>query len=232
MKKLLLMALSMCVMVSVSYAQEGSGAPKEKKEKRLSPEEKAKMREYYETKVYPVKKAAHDKLMASLSDADRTFLMSKQGEHKGLKEQMKAAKKEIRQLEKSGADEATVKAKRKEVKKPLRADYKALKEELQPFMERNKRLIESQYAAIKDNKDIWQDDRGRMLDDFLSDKAKEKRDAKQKAKKEKQAAMDPDKAKERAEKRDQNRMLRFVLWNGQMKPVKEGKKKGGKKGKQ
>ena len=227
MKKLLLMALSMCVMVSFSYAQEGSGEPK--KEKRLSAEEKAEMRAYYETKVYPVKKAAYDKMMASLSGEDREFLMSKQAEKKSLKEQMRAAKKEVRQLEKSGADEAAVKAKKKEVKKPLRADYKALKESMKPFMERNMKLIESQYATIKDNKDLWVDDRERMLDEFLSDDAKAKRDAKKQAKSDKQAA-NPDKAADRAAKKEQNKMLSFVLWDGEMKKVKEGKKKGGKRG--
>lgn len=231
MKKLLLIALSMCVMVSVSYAQEGSGEPKkERKEKRLSAEEKAEMREYYETKVYPVKKAAYDKMMASLSGEDREFLMSKQAEKKSLKEQMRAAKKEIRQLEQSGADEATVKAKRKEVKKPINQQYKELKKLMQPFIERNMKLIESQFASIKDNKDLWTYDREKMLDEFLSDKAKEKRDAKQKAKSEKQAA-NPEKAAERAEKREKRRMLNFVLWDGEMKPVKQGKKRGGKKSK-
>jgi hypothetical protein len=214
MKKSILITLAFSLIVTLGFAQ---------KSDKLTKEEKAEMRAYYETKVYPVKKEAHDQFMKGLSADDKSFLESKRAEKKAIHKESRTAQKELKALRKEGKEKEELKAARKTAMEPIREKQKALAVSMKPFMERNRDLIETSIAPIKDNQDMWKDDKDAMLDDFLSEEDNAKRDAK-KAKKAKKSAKKPaDKANKGVEKKK----LSFVLWSGEMKK-KQPKKKGGK----
>jgi hypothetical protein len=214
MKKSILITIAFSLIVSIAFSQ---------KTTKLSKEEKAEMRTYYEEKVYPVKKQAHDKFLAGLSAEDKAFLETKRGEKKAMQKEARGAKKDLKALRDAGKSKEELKAARKTAMAPIKAKQKEFAVSMQPFMERNKGLIEQSIAPIKDNQDMWKEDKDAMLDEFLSEEDNAKREAKQG----KKANKSGDKANKGAGKKQ----LNFVLWNGEMRKAK-GKAKGkGKEGK-
>ena len=219
MKKSILITLALSLMVTLAFAQ---------KTDKLSKEEKAEMRAYYEEKVYPVKKAAHDQFIGGLSADDKAFLETKRAEKKSIHKESRAAQKELRSLRKDGKSKEELKAARKTAMAPIKEKQKALAASMEPFMERNKALIETSIAPIKDNQEMWKDEKDAMLDGFLSEEDNAKRDAKQAKKAKKSEKKSGDKASKGAEKK----LLSFVLWSGEMKKKQPKKKEGkGKKSK-
>lgn len=211
MKKSILITLAFSLIATIGFSQ---------KTAKLTKEEKAEMRTYYEEKVYPVKKAAHDQFLAGLSAEDKAFLDTKREEKKSIHKKTRTVQKDLKAQKEAGKSEEELKATRKTAMAPIREEQKAFFASMKPFMERNRALIEKSIAPIKDNQEMWKEDRDAMLDDFLSEEDNAKREAK-KTKKAEQSAKKTDKGLER-------KQLNFVLWNGEMK--KEHPKKNGKGG--
>jgi hypothetical protein len=211
MKKSILITLALSLIVTLAFSQ---------KTQKLSKEEKAEMRAYYEEKVYPVKKEAHNKFLAGLSADDKAFLETKREEKKVLHKEVRTAKKDLKALREEGKSKEELKAARKTAMAPIKEKQKGLAASMKPFMERNQELIEASIAPIKDNKEMWKEEKEAMLDEFLSEEDNAKRDAKQAKKSEKPGG--------KANKGDKKK-LSFVLWSGEMK--KKSPKKKGAKGK-
>lgn len=212
MKKSILITLVLSLIVTLAFSQ---------KTQKLSKEEKAEMRTYYEEKVYPIKKEAHNQFLAGLSADDKAFLETKRGEKKVLHKEARIAKKDLKALKEAGKSKEELKVARKTAMAPIKEKQKALAVSMKPFMERNQGLIETSIAPIKDNKEMWKEERDAMLEEFLSAEDNAKREAKQAEKSEKSGG--------KANKGGERKKLSFVLWSGEMK--KKGPKKKGAKGK-
>lgn len=211
MKLSIVLTVLFSLLTTLGFAQ---------KEAKLSKEEKAEMRAYYEEKVYPVKKAAHDKFLAGLSAEDIAFLEAKRAEKKSITKETRVVQKDLKAQKEAGKSKEELKAARKTAMTPIKEKQKAFATSMKPFMERNQALIESSIAPIKDNKDIWKEDKNTMLDEFLSEEDNAKR-AEKKAKKSQKTAKSPEKMEKGVEKNK----LSFVLWNGEMKKGHSKKKK-------
>jgi hypothetical protein len=210
MKKSILITLALSLIVTLAFSQ---------KTEKLSKEEKAEMRTYYEEKVYPVKKEAHNKFLAGLSGDDKAFLETKRGEKKVLHKEVHTAKKDLKALKEAGKSKEELKAARKTAMAPIKAKQQEFVASMKPFMERNQALIETSIAPIKDNQEMWKEDKESMLEEFLSEEDSAKRDAK-KAKKSEKSEKSGGKVN-----KGEKRKLNFVLWSGEMKnghPKKKG----------
>lgn len=213
MKKSILITLAFSLIVTIGFSQ---------KTQKLSKEEKAEMRAYYEEKVYPVKKKAHDQFLAGLSADDKAFLETKREEKKRIGKEVRAAKKGLKALREEGESKEELKTAKKEAMTPIREKQKAFAASMKPFMDRNRALIETSIAPIKDNKEMWKDEKDAMLDEFLSEEDNAKREAKQAKKAQKRG----DKSEDQMNKSAGKRSLSFVLWNGEMKKSRSAKKGG------
>lgn len=212
MKKSILIIVAFSLIATLGFSQ---------KTEKLTKEEKAEMRTYYEEKIYPVKKTAHDQFLAKLSADDKAFLETKRAEKKSIAKETRVVQKDLKAQKEAGKSKEELKAARKTAMEPIREKQKAFSVSMEPFMERNQALIESSIASIKDNQEMWKEDKNALLDEFLSEEDNAKRAAK-KAKKSEPSA-------EKVKRGEEKKKLSFVLWNGEMK--KGNSKKKGTKGK-
>lgn len=215
MKRSILLMVLFSLLTTLGFSQ---------KEAKLSKAEKAEMRAYYEEKIYPVKKAAHDKFLAGLSADDKAFLETKRAEKKTIAKDTRIVKKDLKAQKEAGKSKEELKAARKTAMAPIKERQKALIASMESFMERNQALIESSIAPVKDNQEMWKEDKDAMLDEFLSEEDNAKR-AEKKAEKDQKSAKKTDKGAEK-------KKLSFVLWDGEMKkgPSKQKKGKPSKRG--
>ena len=194
------------LLVGFLVAMSSTAEAQQKGKAKLSKECKTELRTFYQENVYPVKKAAHDNLMAGLSEEDVLFVNDQSGKKMAIREKMKAAKKEARAIRKNGGSKEDVKAKMVELTKPIKAEYKALKESMKPFMDRNQALIEEAMAPFKETRKKWRAEKKIILDKCLTEEQKAKREARK-------ANSKKDKDNKKAKAKKGHGKIRFVLWN-------------------
>jgi len=214
MKKSILITLALSLIVTFAFSQ---------KTKKISKEEKAEMRAYYEEKVYPVKKAAHDQLLATLSQEDQTFLAQKRVEKKALHEEMKSMRQEMKGLRESGKSREEMDEIRQEKFAPLKEKRIAFMESMKPFMERNEALIKTSMEPMKENREVWKVKKEAILAQYLSaeEKAKMETCKKERIERGHRGRNHADRGGQRHEEKRGKGAVRFVLWDGVMKTPKE-----------
>jgi len=231
MKKILLMTFSLCLIASLSFAQrpQGPHGPhKHKHHPKLSKEAKEELKTFQKEKVYPVKKAAHDKFEAGLSSDDLAFLQTKREEGKALKEEGHKLHKQARALKESGMTREQMQEKRKELFAPMKEKHMAFMKSMKPFMERNKELLKGSLEDVNRHKEAWKTEKKAIMDKHMTTEQKEKM-AEHKKKHEEKRAENPERAKKHGKHKKHFGAVKFVLWDGEMREHKECKK-GEKKG--
>lgn len=220
MKQVLLIVLGLCLFLTASFAQ---GPHRGKRHHgKLSAEAKAELETFHKEKVYPVKKAAHDKMTATFSAEDLAFLEQKRAEGKALREETRALHKEMKGARKEGASKEEMKA----AFAPMKAKYVAFMESMKPFMERNKDAIAAAGESIKAEQEGWRTEKKAILDKHLSEEDKAKMAERKERMKERRQKHGEKRGKDRGDFRKM-KMVKFVLWDGEMK-TRKACKKGGK----
>lgn len=230
MKQFVLIILVLSLGLNVVFAQ-GEHRGHKHHHPKLNKEAKAALQQFQKETIYPVKKEAHDQFLAALSQEDQTFLTQKRAEGKALHQEMRAMRQEMKGLRESGKSKEEIHEARKEKFAPLREKRHALMESMKPFMERNKVLIQTSLEPMKENHAAWKARRRAILDQHLSEEEKAKMDACKKEKGERghRGRQDSGKEGKRPEGRKGKKVIRFVLWDGQMKMPKEGQNAGAEK---
>lgn len=222
MRNLGLIGLLVVLLTTITLAQ---GQHRKGKAK-LNPEAKAALQELNQKEIYPAKKELHSKFIGQLSAADQSFLEQKRQESKGLEEEAKKIREQMRADKKAGkeVDHKTAMA-------PLRDKRNSLLASMRPFLEAQKAPLEDVMGTLKEQQKVWKAKKKAILEKYTTAEEQEKMKAarhdnmnsKHKEKAKKDGASEEDKELKRA--------VRFVLWDGEMKERKEGKHKKGGKGK-
>lgn len=227
MKQAILVILVVSLGLSVVFAQ---GRHKgHKHHPKLNKEAKAALHEFHKETIYPVKKAAHDRFLATLSQEDRTFLDQKRAEGEALHQEMKSMHQEMKGLRGSDKSREEMHEVRKEKFAPLKAKRHAFMESMKPFMERNEALIKTSIEPLKENHAAWKAKKDAILEQHLSEEEKTKMAD---CKKEKGArghrgghhghkGDHAHKGDKKHEGRSGKGAVRFVLWDGEMKAPRE-----------
>jgi hypothetical protein len=197
---------------------------------KLNKEARAALQEFHKENIYPVKKGAHDQLLASLSQEDQSFLDQKRLEAKALHQEMKSMRQEMKGLRESGKSREEMHAIRKGKFAPLKEKRHAFMESMKPFMEKNKALIQTSMEPMKENREVWKAKKKAILDQHLSAEEKAKMDACKKERGERghRGRAHGDKGHEQ-EGRKGKGAVRFVLWDGEMRTPKENQNTGAEK---
>lgn len=220
MKQVLLTVLGLCLFLTISFAQ---GPHQHKRHHgKLSAEAKAELETFHKEKVYPVKKAAHDKMTATFSAEDLAFLEQKRAEGKALHEETRALRKEMKGARKNGTSKEEMKA----TYAPIKEKYAAFMESMKPFMERNKEAIVAAAKSLKAEQEGWRTEKKAILDKHLSEEDKAKMAERKERMKEKLQKRGEKRGKDKGDFRKM-KMVKFVLWDGEMK-TRKACKKGGK----
>jgi hypothetical protein len=232
MKQFILVLLVMSFGLSVVFAQ-GRHRGHKHHHPKLNKEAKAAMHKFHKETVYPVKKAAHDQFLATLSQKDRTFLDQKRVEGKALQQEHRAMHKEMKGLRESGKSKEEMHEMRKEKFAPLRAKRQAFMESMKPFMERNEALIKTSIEPMKENRATWKVKKEAILDQYLSEEEKTKMESCKKERGERghRGGHHAKKGDKKHEGRRGKGAVQFVLWDGVMKTPKEAQTNGSKKSK-
>lgn len=230
MKQVILVILVLSLGLSVVFAQ-GRHKGHKHHHPKLNKEARAALHEFHKETIYPVKKAAHDQLLATLSKEDQAFLAQKRVEEKALHQEMRSMHQEMRELRASDKTREEIHAIRQAKFAPLKEKRSAFMESMKPFMERNKALIQTSMEPMKENRDAWKTKKAAIIAQYLST--------------EEQANMETCK-KERGERGHRGGhhghhgaqgaeggkgrgkgAVRFVLWDGEMKTPKGNEKDNG-----
>ncbi|MCH2023975.1 MAG: T9SS type A sorting domain-containing protein [Saprospiraceae bacterium] len=229
MKKMLILSLGLYLFTNMLYAQidhKGPRGPhKHKHHPKLSKEAKDELYTYDKEKIYPVKKAAHDKFLKSLSSEDLAFLDMKRKEDRALQDENHETHKKIRALKESGMTKEQMHEKMKESFAPMKEKRKTFMESMKPFMERNKNLLMPIMESLKEPHQKWKADKKAIIDKYLTDEQKEKIDLKKEAHKETRAKLPERGPKHKMHKKHMG-AIKFVLWDGEMKKIKDCSTKG------
>lgn len=221
--KNLIIAFKLCFCCFMAIAQHPHKAHKVK----LSCEAKTAVRSWHETNVYPVKKAAHDQFMASLSQDDFNFIEQKRAEMKVLEDEKRAIHQQLRTLKKSGLTKEEMQIKAKEAYAPLKEKHKALMQSLKPFVEQHKESLRATLAPLKEQKATWDAEKRAILEPYLSEEDKLKMEARKK-KLDAKMMENPSKATKHKHRKKRMGTVKFIMWDGTMKASKPCKKENSK----
>ncbi len=210
MKKLLSI-ITLFALVGTSLFAQGQKSHKKHKK---SEAHKTELRQHYEQKVYPVLKAEHTAFEAALSSDDLNFLMAKRAEAKTLKQEQRNMRKAMKAQKVAGNSKETVKAAFAEQRAELKAKRKALMESLEPFMEDHQNLIQQHIEVLKPYHKEWRAERQAIHQKHVGEDFQER---KKRAKHQHKAALSEAERAERQEARKKRKVLRFLLWDGELK---------------
>jgi len=219
MKKILLMALGLCFMVSAMIAQ---GPHRHHKHPKLPAEAKAELKQLHQEKIYPVRKAAHEKFLAGLTQEERAFLEERREEGKVLRKARKALKQEARTMRDNGADRAAIRAAMEGKTTKLKEDAKAFMLSMKPFMEKHQALIKGSLEGMQENRSSWKAEKQAIFDKYLTEEQKEKM-AEHRARRAARMEAHPERAEKRDKRKKMMHAVKFVLWDGEMKKDCENK---------
>ena len=224
MKKILFISLGLCLSMNILFAQGPDKGPRHHKKHhpKLSKEARAELETLNKEKIYPVKKGAHDKFIAGLTEEDIAFLEQKRAEGKALKEESRAIHKKVRALKDSGMDREQMREKAKESFAPLKEKRMAFMQSMKPFMERNKETLRSILEPMKEQHEIWRKEKKAIIDKYTTDEDRERMEERRKKHEEKRAAH-PEKAKKHEMHKKHMAAIKFVLWDGEMRKMKDCK---------
>ncbi|CAA6798922.1 MAG: Unknown protein [uncultured Aureispira sp.] len=167
MKQVILVILVLSLGLSVVFAQ-GRHKGHKHHHPKLNKEARAALHEFHKETIYPVKKAAHDQLLATLSKEDQAFLAQKRVEGKALHQEMRSMHQEMKELRASGKTREEIHAIRKAKFAPLKEKRGAFMESMKPFMERNKALIQTAMEPMKEKHDAWKTKKEAIIAQYLS----------------------------------------------------------------
>lgn len=221
MKKIVSMALGLCFMVSVVIAQ---GPHRHHKHPKLPAEAKAELKQLHQEKIYPVKKAAHDKFLTGLTEEDLAFLEAKRAEGKVLQKARRALKREAKGMRENGQDREAIRTAMQGKMESLKEQAKAFMESMKPFMEKHQELIKGSLEGMKANRQTWQAEKKAILDKYLTEEQKEKMGA-HRARKEARMERHPERAEKGDHRKKMMHAVKFVLWDGEIKKEREHKGK-------
>ncbi|MDC0231035.1 T9SS type A sorting domain-containing protein [Aureispira] len=229
MKKMLVISLALCLCTNLLFAQ---GEPKgplgphqHKHHPKLSKEAKDELNTYDKEKIYPVKKAAHDKFIESLSSEDLAFLNTKRAEGKAIQRGNRAIHKKVRALKESEMTKEQMHEKMKETFAPMKEKNITFMQSMKPFMERNKDLLMPIMESLKEPHQKWKKEKKEIIAKHLTDEQQEKREI-NKQKDDKKDAKHPERGQKHKMHKKHMGAVKFVLWDGEMKKSKDCSKKG------
>ena len=216
-KTIAIIAIALFLVMSGLQAQHKNGAHKHHKG---NPEQRTELCTYYEQQMYPILKAEHDKFDAALSPDDYQFLQNKRAEAK----QLQALHQQVKELIKEGQSKEEAKAAFSTQTKALKDKRKLLVESLQPFIENNKTLINQTKNNLKPYQEKWKIDR-RAIHEKYNSEGVAKQDEKRKKRTAHFEKLSEEQKLEKAARRENRKVLKFLLWDGEMKKTsKNGKK--------
>lgn len=221
MKQFILVILVLSLGLSVVFAQ-GERRGHKHHHPKLNQEARAALHEFQKETIYPVKKAAHDQFLATLSQEDRRFLEEKRAEGKAMHQEMRALRQEMKGLRERGKSREEMQEIRKEKFAPLKEKRHAFMESMKPFMEKNKALIQTSMEPMKENREAWKAKKKAIIEEYLSEEERAEMEACKKQKGEGRHRGEHHAGKEgkQHEGRKGKKAVRFVLWDGQMKAPK------------
>jgi len=221
MKQIILVVLVVSLGLSVGFAQ-GKHKGHKHHHPKLNKEARAALQEFHKETIYPVKKEEHDQLLASLSKDDLAFLVQKRQEEKALHQEMRLMRQEMKGLKDSDKSREEMHEIRKEKFAPLKAKKMAFMESMQPFMERNKALIQTSMEPMKESRAAWKIKKEAIIAPYLFTEEKAKMETRNKEKGERghRGGHHAHKGEKGQEGRRGKGAVRFVLWDGMMKTPK------------
>lgn len=170
MKNITVMFVAICLMTSTAFAQHRG----HKGHGKMSAEAKAELKAYNEANVNPVMQQAYNQLVAGLSAEDAAFLTQKRAEKEKMRAASQDARKTFRDANKN-TDKEVLKAKREEQRKADKAKRKAFNESMQPFIERNKALIDKSMVAVNAKKEEWKTAKRQIIEKYMTEEQKAER---------------------------------------------------------
>ena len=220
MKKILSLGLGLCLMVSAIIAQ---GPHRHHKHPKLPSEARAALKQLHQEKIYPVKKAAHDKFLAGLTEGDLAFLEQKRAEGKALRQERKALRQEAKALKDGGSSRMEIREAMQEKMGPVKEKMKAFMQSMKPFMEKHEALIKGSLQEMKAQRPTWKAEKQAILDKYLTAEQKERMEA-HKARRAARMERRPESVEGKGDRRKMMHAVKFVLWDGEMKKeCKNGK---------
>lgn len=225
MKKIvILIAATLFMVVGMQAQHKDHQGDKAHKHHPRNPEQRAELRKHYETQMYPVLKTKHDAFDAALSADDLKFLEGKRAENKQLQVDKRAMHKQISAAIKEGKDKDAVKAQFSSQREELKNRRKALEASFQPFIEKNRALLDKTIEELTVYKDQWKAER-KAINEKYNPEGEAKREEFKKQHSEHSKKDWKEKNPEKAAMHQNKKEIRFLLWDGELKEFKGNGKK-------